>query len=71
MTAVSSWEAGSREFSAGNNPVRLAEVLGLDPVEVMKVDGKSATARKEVQLLAAFRSDVLDSGLTCPQRLTQ
>jgi len=54
-TAVSSWETGSREFPAGNNLVRLAEALGLDPVEVMKVDGKSATARNEVQLLAAFR----------------
>jgi transcriptional regulator with XRE-family HTH domain len=54
-TAVSSWETGSREFPAGNNLVRLAEAIGLDPVEVMKVDGKSATARDEVQLLAAFR----------------
>ena len=54
-TAVSSWETGSREFPAGNNLVRLAEALGIDPVEVMKVDGKSATARNEAQLLAAFR----------------
>jgi transcriptional regulator with XRE-family HTH domain len=54
--AVSCWETGVREFPAGNNLVRLAEALGLDPVEVMKVDGKSATARREVQLLAAFRA---------------
>lgn len=54
-TAVSSWETGSREFPAGNNLVKLAEALGIDPVEVMKVDGKSATARNEVRLLAAFR----------------
>lgn len=54
-TAVSCWETGIREFPAGNNLVRLAEALGLDPVEVMKADGKSATARNEIQLLAAFR----------------
>lgn len=54
--AISCWDTGVREFPAGNNLVRLAEALGLDPVEVMKVDGKSATARKEVQLLAAFRA---------------
>ncbi len=54
-TAVSCWETGIREVPAGNNLVRLAEVLGLDPAEVLKVDGKSATPRNEVQLLAAFR----------------
>ncbi len=53
--AVSCWETGVREVPAGNNLVKLAEALGLDPAEVMKVDGKSATPRKEVQLLAAFR----------------
>jgi hypothetical protein len=36
--------------------MRLAEVLGLDPSEVMKVGGKSATARNQVQRLAAFRA---------------
>lgn len=55
-TAVSSWETGSRECPAGNNLVKLAEAIGLDPVEVMKVNGNSATARNEVQLLAAFRA---------------
>ena len=54
-TTISSWETGIRNVPAGNNLVRLAEAIGLDPVEVMKVDGKSATARNEVQLLAAFR----------------
>jgi len=53
--AVSCWETGVREVPAGNNLVRLAEALGLDPAEVMKVDGKCATPRNEVQLLAAFR----------------
>jgi len=53
--AVSCWETGIREVPAGNNLVRLAEALGLDPVEVMKVDGKNATLRNEAQLLAAFR----------------
>lgn len=53
-TTVSSWETGIREVPAGNNLVRLAEVLGLDPAEVVKKDGKSV-ARNEVQLLAAFR----------------
>lgn len=53
--AVSCWETGVREFPAGNNLVKLAEVLGLDPVEVMRMDGKNATARNEVHLLAAFR----------------
>lgn len=53
--AVSCWETGIREVPAGNNLVRLAEALGLDPVEVMKVDGKNATPRNEAQLLAAFR----------------
>jgi len=52
---VSCWETGARAVPAGNNLMRLAEVLGLDPAEVMKVDGKSATPRNEVQLLAAFR----------------
>jgi transcriptional regulator with XRE-family HTH domain len=55
-SAVSCWETGVREVPAGNNLVRLAEALGLDPAEVMKVDGKSATLRNEVQLLAAFRT---------------
>lgn len=55
-SAVSCWETGIREVPAGNNLVRLAEALGLDPVEVIKVDGKSATVRNEVQLLAAFRA---------------
>jgi transcriptional regulator with XRE-family HTH domain len=53
--AVSCWENGIREVPAGNNLVRLAEVLGLDPAEIMKVDGKIATPRNVVQLLAAFR----------------
>lgn len=54
--AVSCWETGTREVPAGHNLVRLAEALGLDPAEVMKVDGKNATQRNEVQLLAAFRA---------------
>lgn len=54
--AVSCWETGVREVPAGNNLVRLADALGLDPAEVMKVDGKNATPRNEVQLLAAFRA---------------
>lgn len=54
--AVSCWETGVREVPAGDNLVRLAEALGLDPAEVMKVDGKNATPRNEVQLLAAFRA---------------
>lgn len=52
--AVSCWETGVRDIPAGNNLVRLAEVLGLDPAEVMKTGGKSVE-RNEVQLLAAFR----------------
>lgn len=52
---VSNWETGSREFPASNNLVKLAEALGVDPVEVLKVDCKGAAARNEVQLLAAFR----------------
>ena len=52
--AVSCWETGARDVPAGNNLVRLAEVLGLDPAEVMKIGGKSV-ARNEVQLLVAFR----------------
>ena len=55
-TAVSSWETGAREFPTGNNLVRLAEALGLDPAEVLKANGKSAAARNEVQLLAAVRA---------------
>jgi transcriptional regulator with XRE-family HTH domain len=54
--AVSCWETGTREVPTGNNLVRLAEALGLDPAEVMKVDGKSTAPRNEVQLLAAFRA---------------
>ena len=54
-TAVSSWETGIREVPAGDNLVRLAEALGLDPAEVIKVDGRRATPRNEVRLLAAFR----------------
>jgi transcriptional regulator with XRE-family HTH domain len=54
-SAVSCWETGVREVPAGNNLVRLAEALGLDPAEVMKADGKTAMPRNEVQLLAAFR----------------
>jgi transcriptional regulator with XRE-family HTH domain len=53
--AVSCWETGTREVPAGNNLVRLADALGLDPAEVMKVGGKSV-ARNEVHLLAAFRA---------------
>jgi len=53
--AVSCWETGIREVPAGNNLLKLAEALGLDPADVMKVDGKSATVLNEVQLLAAFR----------------
>ena len=52
--AVSCWETGARVVPAGDNLVRLAEILGLDPSEVMKMDGKSFN-RSEVQLLAAFR----------------
>lgn len=54
--AVSCWETGTREVPAGNNLVRLAEALGLDPAEVMKVDGKSTAPRNEVQLLSVFRT---------------
>lgn len=54
--AVSCWETGAREVPAGNNLVRLAEALGLDPAEVMKVNGKNATQGNEAQLLAAFRA---------------
>lgn len=56
MAAVSCWETGTREVPAGDNLVRLAQALGLDPAEVIKVDGKNATPRNEVQLLAAFRA---------------
>ena len=52
--AVSSWETGVRDIPAGNNLVKLAEVLGLDPAEVVKVGGMGVV-RNEVQLLAAFR----------------
>lgn len=52
--AVSCWETGVRGIPAGDNLVRLAEILGLDPAEIMKVDGKSFN-QCEVQLLAAFR----------------
>lgn len=52
--AVSCWETGVRGVPAGNNLVRLAEALGLDPAEVMKVGGKSVS-RNEAELLAAFR----------------
>lgn len=52
--AVSCWETGARGVPAGDNLVRLAEILGLDPSEVMKMDGRSFN-RCEVQLLAAFR----------------
>lgn len=55
-SAVSCWETGAREIPAGDNLVRLAEALGLDPAEVVKASGKSATPRTEVQLLAAFRA---------------
>lgn len=55
-SAVSCWETGTREVPAGDNLIRLAHALGLDPAEVMKVGGKSATPRNEVQLLAAFRA---------------
>lgn len=34
--------------------MRLSEILGLDPAEVMKVNGKSVV-QNEIQLLAAFR----------------
>jgi len=52
--AVSCWETGVRNTPVGNNLVRLSEVLGLDPAEVMKVNGKSVV-QNEIQLLAAFR----------------
>lgn len=41
---------------AGNNLVRLAEALRVDPAEVMKVDSKSTAPRHEMQLLSAFRA---------------
>lgn len=53
--AVSCWETGVRGVPAGDNLVRLAETLGLDPAEIMKVDGKSFNP-SEVRLLAAFRA---------------
>lgn len=53
--AVSCWETGVRGVPAGDNLVRLAETLGLDPAEIMKVDGKSFN-QNEVRLLAAFRA---------------
>lgn len=56
ISAVSCWETGSREIPTGNNLVKLAEALGLDPAEVVKIDGKSATLSSEVRLLAAFRA---------------
>jgi len=56
ISAVSCWETGIREVPAGNNLIRLSQALGLDPAEVMKVDGKNATPCNEVQLLAAFRA---------------
>ena len=56
MAAVSCWETGTREVPAGDNLVRLGQALGLDPAEGIKVDGKNATPRNEVQLLAAFRA---------------
>ena len=55
-SAVSCWETGTREVPAGNNLIRLAQALGLDPAEVIKVDGKNATPSNEIQLLAAFRA---------------
>lgn len=53
--AVSCWETGVRGVPAGDNLVRLSQALGLDPAEVMKIDGKSAV-QSEVRLLAAFRA---------------
>jgi transcriptional regulator with XRE-family HTH domain len=53
--AVSCWETGVRGVPAGDNLVRLSEALGLDPSEVMRVNGKNA-ARNEVRLFAAFRA---------------
>lgn len=55
-SAVSCWETGTREIPAGDNLVRLAEALGLDPAEVVKVDGRSAVPSSETRLLAAFRA---------------
>lgn len=55
-SAVSCWETGTREVPAGDNLIRLSQALGLDPAEVMRVDGKNATPINEVQLLAAFRA---------------
>ena len=52
--AVSCWETGVRGVPAGGNLVRLAETLGFDPAEIMRVDGKSCD-QGEVRLLAAFR----------------
>lgn len=52
--AVSCWETGVRDTPAGKNLMRLSEVLGLDPAEIMKIDGKNVD-RNEVRLLAAFR----------------
>lgn len=54
--AVSCWETGVRGVPAGDNLVRLSQALGgLDPADVMKIDGKSAV-QSEVRLLAAFRA---------------
>lgn len=53
--AVSCWETGVRGIPAGDNLVRLSQALGLDPAEVVKIDGKNAV-QSEVRLLAAFRA---------------
>ncbi len=56
ISAVSCWETGSREVPTGNNLVKLAEALGIEPAEVVRIDGKKATLSSVVRLLAAFRA---------------
>jgi transcriptional regulator with XRE-family HTH domain len=55
-SAVSCWETGVREIPVGDNLLRLADLFGLEPSELVKVDGEGGAPRGEVQLLAAFRA---------------
>lgn len=57
QSTVGNWESGTRDIPRGDSLLKLAEVLGVNPIELVGAATSSANhSSEDLQLLAAFRS---------------
>ena len=58
QSAVAGWETGARETPKADTMLKLAEVFGVDPAELIgtTTQKNASVSNEELQLLAAFRA---------------